>query len=56
MYTTLNPTLKFDALLFKEWMFKTQYRYFDYNNQDQTITNTYFLDSSLIAPEKKDSD
>lgn len=53
-YYTHSPFLNFDAYFLKAFTFVTDYSYYNYRNETETINNYNFLDTSLTY-QKKDS-
>lgn len=52
-FTTHQPFVNFDAVFLENFTFNTEWSYYNYSNQGNTIENTYsFLDASLYYQEK----
>jgi hypothetical protein len=55
-FFTDRPTVKIDYFFLKSFSFVTEYEFYNYKNNDKTITNEYdFLSASLIYQKTKDS-
>jgi hypothetical protein len=55
-FFTDRPTVKIDYFFLKSFSFVSEYEYYNYKNNDKTITNEYdFLSASLIYQKTKDS-
>ncbi len=53
-YYTHSPFINFDAYILKAFTFIADYSYYNYSNEEETINNYNFLDTSLTY-QKKDS-
>jgi len=53
-YFTNSPFINVDAYFLKSFIFKADYSYFNYKNEQETLNNYSFLDASL-SYQKKDS-
>lgn len=54
-YYTKSPSVKFDALIFKSFTFKTDYTYNDFSDEDDTINSYEFWDASLAYKKDENS-
>ena len=53
-FFTHRPFINFDALIFKDFTFNTEYSYYDFKDENQSLNKYSFWDASLIY-QKKDS-
>ena len=53
-FYTHRPFINFDAVLFKDFMFITEYSYFDFRDENQSLNSYTFWDTSL-SYQKQDS-
>lgn len=53
-FYTHRPFINFDAVLFKDFMFVTEYSYYDFRDKDQSL-NAYSFWDAWLTYQKKDS-